>query len=182
MQGRGYQFVADVRVSRAAERLEPHADKDDDLTTLEGGTQTLRSRSAMGRAHSAAGARRQKAGLAIGGGVVLGAVTMGLTVWALLRPEPPHVVRLTMSHPSGETVAAKRDRCEHRDLERRPVRRLRGGRPDRKSCFPTFGDLCPPARRAQPNVDIGCRTLAVFLAPTASGSDGCHGASSREPQ
>jgi serine/threonine-protein kinase len=106
LQGRGYQFVADVRISRAAERLEPHADKADDLTTLESGTQTLRWQSAMGRADSAAGARRQKAGLAIGGGVVLGAVTMGLTVWALLRPEPPRVVRLTMSHPSGETVAA----------------------------------------------------------------------------
>jgi DNA-binding winged helix-turn-helix (wHTH) protein/Tol biopolymer transport system component len=46
LQGRGYQFVADVRVLRAAERLEPHADKDGDSTTFESGTQTVRSPSA----------------------------------------------------------------------------------------------------------------------------------------
>ncbi len=49
LQGRGYQFVADVRISRDVERLEPHPDEADDSTTLESGTQTLRWRSAMGR-------------------------------------------------------------------------------------------------------------------------------------
>jgi serine/threonine-protein kinase len=86
LPGRGYQFIADVRISDA------------------GGAATPEARQAANESVSPAARPRWGSGILAATGAVVGAFATGVAVWAVMRPSPLALARFDVTPDGGLTV------------------------------------------------------------------------------